>query len=116
MRATAKAKNVGMSARKMRLVIDQIRGRDVNDAYAILQFSKKKAARPIGKLLRSAVANATYRADEDGASLDVDELYVHEAYVDEGRTLKRWRARAYGRATPVLKRSSHVTVVVDTRG
>ncbi|WP_419163610.1 50S ribosomal protein L22 [Candidatus Palauibacter sp.] len=116
MRATAKAKNVGMSARKMRLVIDQIRGRDVNDAYAILQFSKKKAARPIGKLLRSAVANATYRADEDGASLDVDELYVHEAYVDEGRTLKRWRARAYGRATSVLKRSSHVTVVVDTRG
>ena len=115
MRATAKAKNVGMSARKMRLVIDQIRGCDVNEAYAILQFSKKRAARPIDKVLRSAVANATWRADEEGASLDLDELYVSEAYVDEGRTMRRWRARAYGRATPRLKRSSHVTVVVDTR-
>ena len=115
MEATAKAKNVRMSARKMRLVIDQIRGCDVNEAYAILRFSKKKAAGPIDKVLRSAVANATYKADESGESLDVDELYVREAFVDEGRTLRRWRARAYGRATPVLKRSSHVTVVVDTR-
>lgn len=115
MEARAGAKNVRMSARKMRLVIDQIRGRDVNEAYAILQFSKKKASRPIDKVLRSAVANATYRSDEAGESLDVDELYVREAYVDEGRTLRRWRARAYGRATPVLKRSSHVTVVVDKR-
>lgn len=115
MEATAKAKNVRMSARKMRLVIDQIRGRDVNEAYAILQFSKKKAAISIDKVLRSAVANATYQADEAGESLDVDELFVREAYVDEGRTLRRWRARAYGRATPVLKRSSHITVVVDTR-
>ncbi|WP_419942224.1 50S ribosomal protein L22 [Candidatus Palauibacter sp.] len=115
MRAAAKAKNVRMSARKMRLVIDQIRGRDVNEAYALLQFSKKKAARPVGKVLRSAVANAAYRADEEGEAVDVDELYVREAYVDEGRTLRRWRPRAYGRATPVLKRSSHVTVVVETR-
>jgi len=104
-----------MSARKMRLVIDQIRGKGVNEAYAILQFSKKAASEPIDKLLRSAVANATYRADETGGTLDVDELVVTEAYVDEGRTLRRWRARAYGRATPRLKRSSHVTVVVDTR-
>lgn len=104
-----------MSPRKMRLVIDQIRGKDVNEAYAVLQFSKKKASESIDKLLRSAVANATYRADEAGETLDVDDLFVSEAYVDEGRTLKRWRPRAYGRATPVLKRSSHVTVVVDTR-
>jgi large subunit ribosomal protein L22 len=104
-----------MSPRKMRLVIDQIRGKDVNEAYAILQFSKKKASSSIDKVLKSAVANATYKADEAGETLDVDELYVSEAYVDEGRTLRRWRARAYGRATPVLKRSSHVTVVVDTR-
>jgi large subunit ribosomal protein L22 len=103
-----------MSPRKVRLVIDQIRGQSVNEAYAILQFSKKGASEPIDKLLRSAVANATYRADEAGETLDVDELYVREAYVDEGRTLRRWRPRAYGRATPVLKRSSHVTIVVDT--
>ena len=115
MEAIAKAKNIRMSARKMRLVIDQIRGQDVNEAYAILQFSKKKASLAIDKVLRSAVANATYKADEAGESLDVDELFVREAYIDEGRTLRRWRARAYGRATPVLKRSSHVTVVVDKR-
>jgi len=115
MGATAKAKNVRMSARKMRLVIDQIRGRDVDEALAILQFSKKKASQAIDKVLRSAVANARYRADEGGESLDVDDLFVREAYVDEGQTLKRWRARAYGRATPVLKRSSHITVIVDTR-
>lgn len=115
MKATAIARGVRMSPRKMRLVIDQIRGKDVNEAYAILQFSKKKASASIDKLLKSAVANAAYRAGEVGETLDVDDLFVIEAYVDEGRTLRRWRPRAYGRATPVLKRSSHVTVVVDTR-
>ena len=114
MRASATARGVRMSARKMRLVIDQIRGINVNEAYAILQFSKKAAARPIDKLLRSAVANATVKADDAGEALDVDDLYVKVAYVDEGNTLRRWRPRAYGRATPVLKRGSHVTIVVDT--
>lgn len=114
MQASATARGVRISPQKMRLVIDQIRGINVNDAYAILQFSKKGAAGPIDKVLRSAVANAASKAVEAGESLDVDELFVREAYVDEGRTLRRWRARAYGRATPVLKRSSHVTVVVDT--
>jgi large subunit ribosomal protein L22 len=105
-----------MSARKMRLVIDQIRGHDVNDAYAILRFSKKAAARPIDKALRSAVANAVYKADEAGEVLDVDDLFVREAYVNEGRTLRRYRAtRAYGRATTIRRRMSHVTVVVDTK-
>ncbi len=104
-----------MSPRKVRLVVDQIRGRDVNEAYAILQFSKKAAAIPVDKLLRSAVANAVYRADETGEALDVDDLFVREAFVDEGRTLRRYRARAYGRATAIRKRSSHVTVVVDTK-
>jgi large subunit ribosomal protein L22 len=114
MKASATAKGVRMSARKMRLVIDQIRGVNVNEAYAILQFSKKAASRPIDKLLRSAVANATVKAGDAGEPLDVDDLYVSRAYVDEGSTLRRWRARAYGRATPVLKRGSHVTIVVDT--
>lgn len=104
-----------MSPRKMRLVIDQIRGRGVNEAYAILQYSKKLAAQPIDKALRSAVANAVYQADEQGQPLDVDGLVVSEAFVDEGRTLRRYRARAFGRATPILKRSSHVTVVVEMK-
>lgn len=115
MKARAVAKGVRMSPRKMRLVIDEIRGKGVNDAYAALRFSKKKAAEPIDKVLRSAVANAVYKADEEGEVLDVDELYVKEAFVDEGPTLRRWRARAFGRATPIDKRSSHVTVVVDIR-
>ncbi len=115
MRAVAIARNLGMSPRKVRLVVDQIRGRGVNDAYAVLRFSKKRAALPVEKVLRSAVANAVYRAGEQGESLDVDELYVRRAAVDEGRTLRRWRPRAYGRAARRLKRSSHVTVVVDAR-
>lgn len=115
MEAQAIAKNVRMSARKMRLVIDQIRNMDVNDAYSVLQFSKKAAAEPIDKVLRSAVANAVYRADQEGEVLDVDDLYVKQAYVNEGPTLRRYRAAAMGRAAPRRKRTSHITVVVDTK-
>lgn len=104
-----------MSPRKVRLVVDQIRGKTVNDAYAILQFSKKNAAEPIGKTLRSAVANAQYKAQESDDFVDVDDLVVRECYVNEGPTLRRWRARAQGRASPIRKRTSHITVVVDTR-
>jgi len=115
MEARAISKNVRMSARKMRLVIDQIRDADVNDAYAILQFSSKAAAEPIDKALRSAVANAVHKADQQGEALDVDQLYVKEAFVDEGPTLRRYRAAGMGRASPRRKRTSHVTVVVDTK-
>ena len=115
MRARAIAKHVRMSPRKVRLVVDLIRGKPVNDAYAILQFSKKAAAVPVEKTLRSAVANAQYKAEEDGEVLDVDELVVSECFADEGPTLKRWRARAMGRASPIRKRTSHITVVVDTK-
>lgn len=115
MEARAVAKNIRMSARKMRLVIDEIRERNVNEAYSILQFSKKAAAEPIDKTLRSAVANAVHRADEEGEVLDVDTLYVRECYVDEGPTLRRYRAAAMGRAAPIRKRMSHVTIVVDTK-
>jgi len=104
-----------MSARKMRLVIGEIRNRDVNEAYSILQFSKKAAAEPIDKALRSAVANAVNKADLAGEALDVDSLFVSEAYVNEGPTLRRFRAAAMGRAAPIKKRMSHVTVVVDTK-
>jgi large subunit ribosomal protein L22 len=112
MEGRAIARNIGMSARKMRLVVDQIRHQGVNEAYSVLQFSKKGAAASIDKTLRSAVANAVYRADEAGESLDVDDLWVKEAFVDEGPTLRRYRAAAMGRAAPIRKRTSHVTVVV----
>ncbi|MEE9132496.1 MAG: 50S ribosomal protein L22 [Gemmatimonadota bacterium] len=115
MEAKAVARYLRQSPRKMRLVADLIRGQSVNEAYAILQFNTKKAARPVEKILRSAVANAMYRADEQGERLDVDELYVKKAHVDEGPTFKRWRARAMGRASPIRKRTSHVTVIVDRK-
>lgn len=115
MEARAIARHVSMSPRKVRLVVDQIRGKSVNDAYALLQFSKKAAAEPVGKTLRSAVANAQYRTEDAGDVLDVDDLVVRKAYVDEGPTLKRWRAAAMGRAAPIRKRTSHITVVVDTK-
>ncbi len=113
MQAKAIAKYIGMSPRKVRLVVDQIRGLPVNQAYAILRFSKKAASVPVGKTLRSAVANAEFRAEEDGEVLDVDELVVKRAFVDGGRTMKRWRAAAMGRAAPIRRRSSHITIVVE---
>lgn len=115
MEARAVARHVRMSPRKVRLVVDMIRGKSVNDAVATLQFSKKGAAEPVSKTLRSAVANAQYKAQDDGDVLDVDELFVSECYVDEGPTLRRWRAAAMGRAAPIRKRTSHITVVVDTK-
>ncbi len=115
MEAKAIARHIRMSPRKVRLVIDQIRGRSVNEAYAILQFSKKAAAEPVGKTLRSAVANAQYRAQDSGDLVDVDELVVSQAFVDEGPTLRRFRAAAMGRAAPIRKRTSHITLVVDTK-
>ncbi len=115
MQARAIAKYVRMSPRKVRLVVDLIRGRSVNEAYATLQFSKKAAADPVGKTLRSAVANAQYKAQDEGDVLDVDDLIVREVYVDEGPMLKRWRAAAMGRAAPRRRRMSHITVVVDTK-
>ena len=78
-----------MSARKVRLVVDQIRGKSVNEAYALLQYSKKSAAEPVGKTLRSAVANAQEKSQDGGEVLDVDDLIVRECYVDEGPTLRR---------------------------
>lgn len=114
MQAKAIAKYIGMSPRKVRLVVDQIRGLPVNQAYAILRFSKKAASVPVGKTLRSAVANAEYRAEEDGEVLDVDELVIRQAFVDGGRTTKRWRAAAMGRAAPIRRRSSHITIVVES--
>ncbi|MDA0330090.1 MAG: 50S ribosomal protein L22 [Gemmatimonadetes bacterium] len=115
MKARAVARHVRMSARKVRLVVDQIRGKSVNEAYALLQFSKKGAAEPVGKTLRSAVANAQVKSQDGGGLLDIDDLVVREAYVNEGPTLRRFRARAQGRAAPIRKRTSHITVVIDSK-
>jgi large subunit ribosomal protein L22 len=115
MQARAIAKDVGMSPRKMRMVMDLIRGRGVNEAYSILRFSKRAATEPIEKTLRSAVANAQQKADADGTYLDTDELVVREAYVNEGPRHKRFRAGAMGRAAPRIKRTSHVTIIVDRK-
>lgn len=115
MEAHAIARDIRMSPRKVRLVIDQIRGRSVIDATSVLRFSKKAAAGPVGKTLQSAVANAREKADRDGDSLDVDELVVSRAFVDPGPTLKRWRAAAMGRAMPRRRRTSHITVVVKAK-
>jgi large subunit ribosomal protein L22 len=100
---------------KMRLVIDQIRGKNVNDALAILRFSKKHAAKQIEKVLQSAVANAEYKAREQDESLDVDTLYVKRAVINEGTKLKRFMPAAMGRATPIQKRTSHVEITVGER-
>ena len=115
MEARAISRFVRQSPRKMRLVVDLIRGKSVGEAYALLQYSKKRAAESIDKTLRSAVANARNKADGAGAMVDVDELYVKEAYVNEGPRLKRWRAAAQGRAAPIEHPTSHVVIVVDSR-
>jgi large subunit ribosomal protein L22 len=115
MEARAISKHNRQSARKMRLVIDLIRGRSVGEAYAILQFTKKRAADCIDKTLRSAVANAKSKADNAGEYVDVDALFVKEAFINEGPRLKRWRAAAMGRAAPIRKPTSHVIIVVDRK-
>ena len=103
---------VRQSARKMRLVIDLIRGRAVPEADAILRFSKKRAARQIHKVLKSAVANAQQTAQRQNTPFDADALRVSYAVVNEGTTLKRFTAAAMGRGTPILKRTSHVEIRV----
>ncbi len=104
----ARASYVRSSAYKAREVLDLIRGKGCADARDILAFSERDVARPIGKVLDSALANAEHN---DG--LDADELYVSACYADEGPTLKRWRPRARGRATRIRKRTCHITVIVS---
>jgi large subunit ribosomal protein L22 len=106
----AMQRSARQSPYKMRLVIDEIRGKSVNDALAYLQFSKKHAAKQIEKTLRSAVANAEYQSREGNSSLDVDALVITRAVVNEGPKLKRFMPAAMGRATPIQKRTSHIEI------
>ena len=108
-------RGVRQSPRKMRLVIDLIRDKQVDEAYALLQFSKKLAAKQIEKTLRSAVANAEQKAMKENQSFDVERLVVTKAVVNEGSPLKRFTAAAQGRATPIRKRTSHVEIHVGSR-
>lgn len=110
MEAKAVARHVRIAPRKVRAVVDQIRGKDVAEAFAILRFIPRRGSRIVEKVLRSAVANATHNYD-----LDETRLYVSSTYVDHGPTMKRWMARARGMASPILKHTSHVTVVVRER-
>jgi large subunit ribosomal protein L22 len=114
--ARALMRGTRQSPYKMRLVIDQIRGKDVNEALALLTFSKKHAAKQISKTLKSAVANAEQAARSANSALDVDALYVKHAVINEGPKLKRFMPAAQGRATPIQKRTSHVEIVVAERG
>src|SRR5438270_2031065 len=113
--ARAVQRTTRQSPYKMRLVIDEIRGKEVNAALNYLAFSKKHAAKQIEKVLRSAVANAEMHARKDNESLDVDTLFVKHAIVNEGPKLKRFTPAAMGRATPIQKRTSHVEIVVSAR-
>jgi len=108
MQVNAKLSGARLSAQKCRLVVDQIRGKSVETAIDTLTYSNKKAAQIVKKVLMSAISNAEHN---EGA--DIDELKVSAAFVDEGKTMKRWRARARGRANQILKRSCHITVTVS---
>lgn len=115
MEVTARLKGFRVSARKARLVADTIRGRQVEDAITSLDLSPKRFARPLAKLVRSAVANAEHKNDTNKAGIDVDNLFVSQVFVDEGASMWRIRPRAQGRAFWIQRRTSHVTIVLKER-
>ena len=110
MEVQAKLRNVRLSPRKARLVVDMVRGKGIQDAMNILQVSPQKTAPILSKLLKSAVANA----EQSGVS-DVDQLFVKTVMVDQGPVLKRFMPRAQGRASRIRKPTSHITVVLDVK-
>ena len=110
MEIRAVARFVRISPQKIRLIMSQVRGEKVEDALGLLTFAPQKGAKIVKKLVDSAVANA-----QENSDMDVDNLYISKIYADEGPTHKRWRPRALGRATKILKRTSHLTVVLDEK-
>ena len=109
--ARAIGRFIRIPPRKARLVMDMVRGKDINKALSILRFTPKYAARVVEKILRSAMANA----QQNHGVKDIDLLFVKRAYVDNGPTVKRFRPRAMGRATPIKKRTSHLTIVLEEK-
>ncbi|HEY4535316.1 MAG TPA: 50S ribosomal protein L22 [Enteractinococcus sp.] len=114
MEAKAIARYLRVTPMKARRVVDLVRGKQANEALAILKFAPQGAAVPVYKVLASAVSNAREKADREGLAFNEEELFVSEAFVDEGPTMKRYQPRAQGRAFEIKKRTSHVTVVVAT--
>ena len=110
----ARVKHIRVTPQKARRVVALIKGKQAQEALAILKFAPQSASEPIYKLVAAAIANARVKADKDGEYLDEQDLYVANAYVDEGTTLKRFQPRAQGRAFQIKKRTSHITVVLST--
>ena len=110
----ARVKHIRVTPQKARRVVALIKGKQAQEALAILKFAPQGASEPIYKLVASAVANARVKADKDGEFLDEQDLYVKNAYVDEGTTLKRFQPRAQGRAFQIKKRTSHITIELAT--
>ncbi|MEW4372723.1 50S ribosomal protein L22 [Paenibacillus sp. WLX1005] len=115
MQAKAHAKFVRIAPRKVQLVVDLIRGKQVGEAIAILRHTPKSASPVVEKLLNSAIANAEFISSEKNESMDVNNLFISEAYVNQGPTLKRFRPRAMGRASKINKRTSHISLVVTEK-
>ena len=114
MEAVAKVRHIRVTPMKARRVVDLIRGKQATEALAILKFAPQAASEPVYKLVHAAIANAKVKADAANFAFDEDDLVISAAYVDEGTTLKRFQPRAQGRAFQILKRTSHITVVVAT--
>ena len=112
----ARVRHIRVTPQKARRVVALIKGKQAQEALAILKFAPQSASEPIYKLVASAIANARVKADKDSEYLDEQDLYVANAYVDEGTTLKRFQPRAQGRAFQIKKRTSHITVVLSTPG
>ena len=112
--AIARVRHIRVTPTKARRVVNMIRGKQAVEALAILKFAPQGASEPVYKLVASAMANAKVKADAENSFLDEQDLFVQTAYVDEGTTLKRFQPRAQGRAFKILKRTSHITVVVAT--
>jgi large subunit ribosomal protein L22 len=107
MQAKAEAKYVRVSPRKVKPICDLVRGKNVKEAQAILKFTPRKGAETMLKVLNSAIANA-----ENNHNMNVEELYIADVYANQGPTMKRWKAGSMGRANPILRRTSHIGVVV----
>ena len=114
MESVARVRLIRVTPMKARRVVNLIRGKQAHEALAILKFAPQTASEPVYKLVASAIANARVKADASNAFLDEQDLFVSAAFVDEGATLKRFRPRAQGRAFKILKRTSHITVVLAT--
>ena len=110
----ARVRHIRVTPQKARRVVALIKGKQAQEALAILKFAPQSASEPIYKLVASAIANARVKADQVNEYLDEQDLYVANAYVDEGTTLKRFQPRAQGRAFQIKKRTSHITVVLST--